>query len=138
MLPPAYQPTKNLIESSKKILTQYDHACRFLASSEKFLGTEATEDSDSWKLSNLLDQRRKDVKCQVNNTLGVNVSAGKGGTVRDTSHGKDGDIWSRYAKAEENGKQLNVYALNGDGWVEATKHAVRDIQRVVKHLPEDI
>ena len=138
VLPPGYQPTKNLILSSKKIITQYDHACRAIASSGKLSSVEVVENNGSWKLTDLLDQRRKNVKCRVNSLLGVKGGTGKGDLLINMSHSTDEDIWMRYAQAEEDGEQRGVGTSSGEGWVEAANRAVRDIQHVVRHLPANI
>ena len=137
LLPPGYQPAKNVIVSSKKILAQYDHACRAIASGGKS-SAKAVGDSDSLKLTRLLGQRQKDVERQVKTLLGVKGGPGKRDILQDTFPGNEEDIWDRYAKVEEDGGQLNACAVNGEGWENAAKHAVRDLQRVVKHLPEFI
>lgn len=138
MLPPGYLLTQTLIGSAKKIDKDYDYACRATLPSGKISGREATKDSDCWKLTNLLETRRKEVKYQINNLLYGTSSSAKDVSAANTSRAEESDIWTSFAKDDEDGKEQSTDESTGGYWAKAAKHAERGIHRIVKHLPEDI
>ena len=137
MLSPGYQLTKALIGSSKKIIKEYDLACRATVSSGALVDIEIAKDSGCGNMTSLFDQRRKEVKYQINSLLYGLKGFGKGGSVQDKSHVMDNDIWTSFAKTEEDVNKEITYKSKGEGWADVSKHAVRDIRRMVNHLPED-
>ena len=138
MSPPGYQLTKNLIELSKKTIMRYDDACQVSLSNGRFQNTDAAEDNICWNLTNLLSQQRKEMKHQVRGLLHETNNSGKGACVGNTSEIKDNDIWTSFAEPGEDGNQHTTCGSKGEGWAKAAKHAVRDIQRMVKHFAEDL
>lgn len=138
MSPPGYQLTKDLIKSSKKTIMRYDDACQVSLSNGRLPGTEAAEDNICWNLTNLLGQRRKEVKHQVHGLLHETSNSGKGDCVANTSEAKENDIWKSFAEPGEEGNQHTMRGSKGEGWAKAAKYAVQNIRRMVKHLPEDL
>jgi len=138
MLPPGYLLTQTLIGSAKKIIKSYDYACRAALSCGKLSGTEAAKDSDCWKLTNLLETRRKDVKYQINSSLYGTAGFSKEVSAANMSRAEENDVWTSFAKDDEDGKDQSTDESKAGYWARAAKQAELGIRRIVKHLPEDI
>jgi hypothetical protein len=138
MLPPGYLLTQTLIGSAKKIIKSYDYACRAALSCGKLSGTEAAKDSDCWKLTNLLETRRKDVKYQINSSLYGTAGFSKEVSAANMSRAEESDVWTSFAKDDEDEKDQSTDESKAGYWARAAKQAERGIRRIVKHLPEDI
>ncbi len=137
MLPPGYQLTKTLIGSAKRIIKEYDHACQATVTSRSSSGTQVVENNDGWKLTNLLEKRRKEVNNQVNGSLYGTSNSSKDASVTNTSPTEENHIWTSFARDGEDGKEHSTDGSKGGYWAKAAKHVERDIRRIVKRLPKD-
>ena len=134
-LPPEYQLTRGLIKASKIMIREYDSACGATVPSAGSPIMEFMEDNDCWKLTNVLEKRRKEVKHRVNGYLSGNNGSGKDSHETVVSQDKGSNIWTTFAKDEENVKDQTMGASKDQGWAEAAKHAQRGVRRITKYLP---
>ena len=138
LLPPGYDLAKGLIKSSKIVIKEYDMTREAPRPSAELPAEKKAENNECWRLTSVLDNRRKAVKHWVIDCLYENSDSGKATCEGAMFQDRETDVWNEFAGSRDGMEGCSdPFTVKDDNWAKAAEHAERAIRRVLKYLPEE-